>query len=182
MPFDCDICGKSFTTTQHLTQHKNRKKPCKSVNAIDVSSKLLKSNNDESVLSEYLQNYHFLLNENNDLKKINKNYLDKIMKLESKIHNYERRLTLAVDFVNSIVNYNNVGYDITNVVEECIHAAKLQHENDLEDVKSQSTCNSSKDRHKFSKDRNKFIIYPSSVVSSLTNADESSYTAHNQIL
>lgn len=26
--FNCDICGKTFKTNQHLTQHKNKKKSC----------------------------------------------------------------------------------------------------------------------------------------------------------
>ena len=30
--FVCDICGKNFKTTQHITQHKNKKKTCVKAN------------------------------------------------------------------------------------------------------------------------------------------------------
>lgn len=43
--FICDICGKQFKTTQHLNQHKNRKKTCVNVNAGSSNNVILEEGN-----------------------------------------------------------------------------------------------------------------------------------------
>ena len=45
--FTCDICNKCFNTTQHLLQHKNKKKPCEKpvVEKNNTTQELVNSNN-----------------------------------------------------------------------------------------------------------------------------------------
>jgi hypothetical protein len=64
MIIKCDICNKIFHTSQHLKQHKNRKKPCKK-NTDDISDVENKNNNthikhNNIDISDIDKNIHFI--------------------------------------------------------------------------------------------------------------------------
>jgi hypothetical protein len=96
MSFKCEICDKSFTTNQHLTQHKNRKKPCQKKNQTFDKSEL----NDKDIL-EIINNQNILIEQNTLLK-------NNIKQLQKELINVKFKQQLSKKFIKYILDYDDV--------------------------------------------------------------------------
>ena len=102
----CDNCYKSFKTTQHLNQHKNRKKKCESINNIASSS-------------------NSYLNIDSNIEKINEETLTMFSGGEN---NAEEKLQ-----DNVILNYEEVS-QFSNNMENLNKTENLKNNNQIENL------------------------------------------------
>jgi len=109
MKFQCDICEKIFKTNQHLTQHKNKKKPCTKINETHDKSKI----NNQNVL-EILSTQKFLIQQNANLQNTVKQLEEEIVILNKKkdITKNFIKYILATDYLDDEI-YKNISSWIT---------------------------------------------------------------------
>ena len=109
MKFQCDICEKIFKTTQHLTQHKNKKKLCTKINETHDKSEI----NNQNVL-EILSTQKFLIQQNANLQNTVKQLEEEIVILNKKkdITKNFIKYILATDYLDDEI-YKNISYWIT---------------------------------------------------------------------
>jgi len=137
MKFQCDICEKIFKTNQHLTQHKNKKNPCKK------TQDKYEIQNNPNVL-EILNDQHFLIQQNNILQNNVKRLKEEIKILNIKkelTKNFIKYITATNDFDEEI--YENLSSWITKAKYKQIKYSDILSTNSiLSDCKKKSPPNS----------------------------------------
>lgn len=88
--YTCSNCNKQFKTTQHLNQHKNRKKSC--VNASNASCCDVDSNNSNSDVS-------------NEISRLRKSlqYFEELEAQKNKLEAENARLMSQINIINSAI-------------------------------------------------------------------------------
>lgn len=105
--FNCDICGKTFKTNQHLTQHKNKKKSCTNNKKIDeninnIINQNINGNNINQItindILMFLKTYNSIQELMNDKELVNK-YKTEIDELK----NENIKLREQLDIINKVI-------------------------------------------------------------------------------
>jgi hypothetical protein len=150
MSFKCDICEKIFNTSQHLNQHKNRKKPCQKNSQISNKSEL-----SEQDILEIINNQNVLIHQNTILK-------SNIAMLEKEISNIRLKKQLTIKFIKFILNYDDVDEEILEQLSLLLtNAENEKASHDL--AVMVENCKKYKNNYPY---RNKNNNYPNSVISS----------------
>jgi hypothetical protein len=146
--YPCDMCKKEFKTTQHLNQHKNKKKACSLDNQLTKAIPLLKNDElssndimkfistyntfqelikDKEMLAEYKEKLIQLQNENNILKQQIK-LINNVIKntTESKIKEVTAKVVKASAHieVEQIINKDDNTLVVPNDDEEFLPDTK----------------------------------------------------------
>jgi hypothetical protein len=117
----CNKCEKIFKTNQHLTQHKNRKKPCQNINHNDNTSSINNQNN-QNILEIMKTQQNILIQENAVLK-------NNIKDFEQQLLNISFKQELTQKFIKYILNNDNVDEDILQNISMLLTNAESQKNN-----------------------------------------------------
>jgi hypothetical protein len=117
----CNKCEKIFKTNQHLTQHKNRKKPCQNINHNDNASSI-NSQNNQNILEIMKTQQNILIQENAVLK-------NNIKDFEQRLLNISFKQELSQKFIKYILNNDYVDEDILQNISILLTNAESQKNN-----------------------------------------------------
>ena len=139
--YPCHICKKEFKTTQHLEQHKNRKKLCilssKNVHLNSIVTLPTETNTDVLVSKLKVTDIIQFIKTAEDIEKLIKEqemltfYKNKIINLEQENAKLKKQLSVIKDVIQSNKN-EIVRTEIDDENEFIIKTAKLE-EDDLTD-------------------------------------------------
>lgn len=139
--YPCHICKKEFKTTQHLEQHKNRKKLCslslKNTHLNGIVTLTTETNTDVLVSKLKVTDIIQFIKTAEDIEKLIKEqemltfYKNKIINLEQENAKLKKQLSVIKDVIQSNKN-EIVGTEIDDENEFIIKTAKLE-EDDLTD-------------------------------------------------
>ena len=135
--FTCDICNKCFNTTQHLLQHKNKKKPCeKVVEKNNKTQELVNNNNYFKSSSGYIferkgkkphiENIKLLYEQGSHTK------LSSLMKMQK--DNYNSNDSINTSANNSIISNVSINIPTTDSINTTENNSSTNNNSDISSI------------------------------------------------
>lgn len=123
--YACTVCKKEFKTTQHLNQHKNKKKVCSlnsSDNVLTTSTSLLKNNElSSNDIMKFISTYKTFQDLIKD-KEMLAEYKEKLIQLQNENNILKQQLKLINNVIKNTTE-KNIKEVTAKVVKETAHIA-----------------------------------------------------------
>ena len=137
--YSCDICKKEFKTTQHLNQHKNKKKACSLNSSGDQLTKVIPPLKNNELSSDDIMKFISTYKTFQDLikdKEMLAEYKEKLIALQ----NENNMLKEQIKLINNIIN-NNTENKIKEVTAKASASALVPIDRTIYETKDNNNNN-----------------------------------------